>query len=95
LHKRWDIHPAYGPQIRFSIIQQVILAILAILVMDEGQTSHGMAAVLLGYWLGIAIILVRRPLSPTKGDLLYVRWGCSLMAAAMLFVGFAVVLFRG
>lgn len=27
------------------------------------------------FWLGVLIILIRRPMSPTKGDLAYIRWG--------------------
>jgi hypothetical protein len=79
-HRRLRIAPAYDHQIWFSIKQQVILAILAVLVLDMGQTARGMAAVMIGYWIGTAIIVIRRPLLPSKGDLLFVRWGCSLLA---------------
>jgi hypothetical protein len=83
-HRKLAIAPAYDQQIWFSVKQQVVLAILAALVMDDGQTARGMAAVVIGYWIGTVVILVRRPFSPSRGDLLFVRWGCALMAATLL-----------
>jgi hypothetical protein len=93
--KKLRIHPAYDHQIWFSIAQQVILTILACLVLDEGEVAHGMGAILVGYWIGTVIILLRRPFSPTKGDLLFVRWGCSLLAAAVVCVCLARGLLTG
>ncbi len=86
---RLQIAPAYGHQIWFSVKQQVLLAVLAGLVLDLGQTVRIVASAIIGYWIGVVTILVRRPLSPLKGDLLFVRWGCSLLAATFLFVYFA------
>jgi multisubunit Na+/H+ antiporter MnhE subunit len=83
-HRKLKIAPVYDQQIWFSVKQQVILAILAALVLDMGETARGMAAVIIGYWIGAVIILIRRPLSPSKGDLLFVRWGSSLLAAAFV-----------
>lgn len=76
------IAAAYDHQIWFSVKQQIVLAILASLILDLGQCARGMAAVMVGYWAGTAMILLRRPMSPSKGDLLFVRWGCALLAAA-------------
>lgn len=86
--KRLPITPVYVHQIWFSVKQQVVLVVLASLVLDMGQTVRMMAATIIGYWIGVVIILVRRPLSPSKGDLLFVRWGCCLLAAIFLFVYF-------
>ncbi len=66
-------------------MQQVVLAVLAVLILDMGEAARGMGAVMIGYWTGIVIILIRRPLSPTKGDLFFVRWGCSLLATTLVF----------
>jgi hypothetical protein len=84
LHRKLGIAPAYDQRIWFSVKQQVLLTILAGLVLDMGQTARAMAAVMAGYWIGAAVIVMRRPLSPSKGDLLFVRWGCSLLAAGFL-----------
>jgi hypothetical protein len=83
-HKKLKIAPAYDQQIWFSIKQQVVLSILAALVLDMGETAGAMAVVMTGYWIGTSIIVMRRPLSPSKGDLLFVRWGCSLLAAGFV-----------
>ena len=79
------IATAYDRQIWFSIKQQGILAILAVLVLDMGQTVRGLVAVMIGYWIGTLVIVMRRPISPSKGDLLFVRWGSSLLAAMGVF----------
>jgi len=89
-----QIAPAYDHQIWFSVKQQVVLAVLAGLVLDMGQTVRIMAAAIIGYWIGVVIIVVRRPLSPSKGDLLFVRWGCALLAATFWFVYFANIAYR-
>ncbi len=94
-HGRLEIAPAYDHQIWFSVKQQILLAILASLVMDLGETARAMTALMIGYWIGAAIILVRRPLSPSNGDLLFVRWGCSLLAAALLIAFLVRGLFLG
>lgn len=88
------IAPAYDRQIWFSVKQQVVLAVLATLVLDMGQTARGMAAIMIGYWCGVVVIVLRRPASPSKGDLFFVRWGCSLIAAsvAMVFLASTFVL---
>ncbi len=85
MYRRLRIAPGYDQQIWFSVKQQVVLAILAALVLDLGQTARAMAAVMIGYWIGTVIIVMRRPLSPSKVDLLFVRWGCSLLAATLVF----------
>jgi hypothetical protein len=84
LHSKLGIAPAYDRQIWFSVKQQVLLAILAVLVLDMGEAARAMAAVIAGYWAGATVVVMRRPLSPSKGDLLFVRWGCSLLAAGFL-----------
>ena len=94
-HKRLGIAPAYDHQIWFSVKQQVVLVVLAGLVLDMGQTVRMMAAVIVSYWIGVAIILVRRPSSPSQGDLLFVRWGCALLAVTLLFTYFVNAAFGG
>lgn len=92
---RLPIAPAYDHQIWFSVKQQVVLAILASLVLDMGQCARGMASVMVGYWVGTAIILLRRPMSPSKGDLLFVRWGCAVLAAAAVLAANLHAMFFG
>ncbi len=92
-HRKLGIDPAYDRQIWFAVKQQVVLTILAGLVLDMGETVRGMAAVMIGYWVGTVIILVRRPMSPSKGDLLFVRWGCSLLAASLVLLSLVRTIF--
>jgi hypothetical protein len=90
-HRKLKIAPAYDRPIWFSIKQQVVLGILAALTLDMGETARGMAAVLIGYWIGTMIVLARRPLLPSKGDLLFVRWGCAVLAAVTLACAYGAV----
>jgi hypothetical protein len=83
-YSRLGIHSAYDRQIWFSVKQQVILTLVALLVLDMGQSVRILAAAMVGYWIGFLVVLARRPMSPSKGDLLFVRWGCALLAAAFL-----------
>ena len=89
------IAPAYGQAIWFAIKQQAILAILAALVLDMGQTAAALAAIIIGYWVGAAVIVARRPMSPSKVDLIFVRWGCALLAAACMGASLVHVIIHG
>jgi hypothetical protein len=82
--RKLGIAPVYDRQIWFSIKQQVVLTTLAVLVLDMGDMARGLAAVMIGFWIGTMMILVRRPFLPSKADLLFVRWGFSVLAVVML-----------
>ena len=49
------------------------------MVLDWGQTNTGCTIALFGFWIGVALILLRRPHKPTRGDLVYIRFGIPVM----------------
>ena len=58
-----------------SLVVQLILACLAGLLLDGGVMAHVVGVALLGFWLSVAILMIRRPLQPTKFDLAFIQWG--------------------
>ena len=92
---RVDVAPAYEREVVLSIVQQIVLAVLAALTLDMGETARGVLASIIGYWIGAVIVMVRRPQSPSKGDLLFVRWGVSILAFAFVSAIYAYPPFLG
>ena len=65
----------YGPAICRALLWQVILAVLAGLMLDQGQTARAFGIALICHWAVILIILHRRPLYPTRLDLAITGYG--------------------
>jgi hypothetical protein len=70
-----SLSPMYRPAIKLAILQRVILLILSSLLLDFGQTFRVCAVAAIAHWIVIAIIVARRPASPTGLDLGIIRWG--------------------
>jgi hypothetical protein len=75
-----DLHqeilsPKYRDAVRTTLKVQVPLAILSLLIFDEGQTAKVCGATMAGFWLSAAFIAWRRPWTPTTWDLRFWRWG--------------------
>ena len=71
--------PGYRPAIKSAVIQQSIVLALAALVLDFGQTLRASFVAALAHWAAIALIITRRPSSPTPLDLALVRYGFWVM----------------
>ena len=69
------ISSAYRPAVKTALLQQGIVLVLAALMLDGGLTFNVAVIAVLGYWLGFGVIVVRRPSSPTWGDILLIRYG--------------------
>ena len=65
----------YRRAIFSSLILQVILGFLAMMVLDGGRIAHTTGIAVLAFWAGAAVIILRRPKSPTEWDLFLVRFG--------------------
>jgi hypothetical protein len=86
-----DLHqeilsPKYREAIGIALKVQIPLAILSMLIFDEGQTARVCGAVMAGCWLSAALIAFRRPWSPTNGDLRFWRWRFIPAFVASLYV---------
>ena len=65
----------YREAIYFSLRQQVPWALLSLLFLDGGNMARICAIAMLGYSAAVALMMVRRPLSPSSFDIMFLRWG--------------------
>ena len=61
--------------LKFGVVTQMVLFVLTALVMDCGVLNREFTAGMIGYWLAVGIIMVRRREAPTTGDILFLRYG--------------------
>jgi hypothetical protein len=67
--------PLYWPAIRFGGVLQVVLGFLTASLLDGGRAFGFFQVAFVAYWLIVGLIIVRRPQSPTRGDIVFIRWG--------------------
>ena len=85
------LSPAYRESVIVAIALQFIATIFMVLTLDGGNLRKVGGAAMVGFWIGVAIVMLRRPRNPGYLDLLYVRWGY----LAMLVVAGACTPFMG
>ena len=81
------IASAYRRPIKSALVQQGIILILALLLLDGGLTFNMAVIAVVAYWLAFGILVFRRASSPTKGDVLLVRYGFLLLFFIVLVAG--------
>ena len=69
------ISSVYDRPIRFSLVCQVAIGIIAALTLDFGVLARVVLVAILAYWLCVVVVVVRRPHNPSPFDLRIVRWG--------------------
>ena len=75
--------PAYRDAVTFSIVLQIPILVLF------GLMSHGGGFVLIAtvaYWTVTLLIMFRRPASPTKLDIVFIRFGVLFLSAITIFI---------
>lgn len=82
---------AYYPATPAAAIWQASLAVLAALMLDTGETGRAWSAALLSHWAIIWLILLRRPLRPTRFDLAVVRYAMLPLLIIVTFLGCTVL----
>jgi hypothetical protein len=65
----------YREAIVFSLAILAPAAIIFALLLDGGRLSLIAGYAMIGFWLGVAVVLLRRPLAPQATDLAYIRYG--------------------
>jgi len=66
----------YNEAVYFSLLrQQIPWAILNMLLLDGGEMARLCGITMLGFWAGVALMMARRPLSPSSFDIKLLRWG--------------------
>lgn len=75
-HRNWkDYSHQYHDAMKTALLLQALIGGLTLLVLDSGQTTRAFGVALLCQWAMVWIILLRRPMHPTRSDLLLVRYG--------------------
>jgi len=66
---------SYREPIKVAVVQQIIFLVLTALLLDGGQTFRACCITAIVHWVCIAMILVRRPIHPTRIDILLIKYG--------------------
>ena len=74
------------PAIKVGLIVQIVIFLLTALMLDGGETNKLCMMAICGYWIGVGSVLVRRGASPTKLDLLFIRYGMFVLFVLTPFI---------
>ncbi|HEX5241821.1 MAG TPA: hypothetical protein VFW23_01065 [Tepidisphaeraceae bacterium] len=77
-----------------SIIIQLLLSVLFLMLLDGGFTARVGGYSMIGFWIGVAIVMLRRPRDPKPSDLAYVRYGYPAIFVIGLLISIAVLYMR-
>lgn len=72
---------AYRPAVKVALTLQVLTTLLLLAILDGGTLARAGGAAMVGFWVGAAVVMFRRPRTPSRLDLLYLRWGYLVMLA--------------
>jgi len=78
---------AYRPATRLALLQQGIVIVLTAAMLDGGLCFNTALIALIAYWLAYGIVIVRRPCTPSKVDLILVRYGFLAIFAVVIIAG--------
>jgi hypothetical protein len=87
MRQDWPISESYRSALRTALIFSVVIAIISALVIDNGDTAKLSGIGLAVFWGTVAVIISRRPQTPTSFDLCAIRSGC-----LPLVVGFQIAI---
>jgi hypothetical protein len=73
----------FFPALKFGVIVQIAIFVLTALVLDGGELNRLCTIAIIGYWIGVGIILLRRDASITKIDILFIRYGVVVLLIMM------------
>ena len=69
------ISPSYRKPVFEAVGLQVLLGLLSLLILDGGTTARICGIALVAFWGGAALLIWRRPQSPTRTDIQLLRFG--------------------
>lgn len=85
--ENFELSSSYASAFRTGICLEAAMGILTALILDGGETFKFFGVALLAHWIGMILILWRRPLSPTKFDLSFIRIGIIPLLVASAAIG--------
>jgi len=68
------VSESYRPAFRLALLQQIPWAMLCLLMLDFGRTAKICAIAMLAFWIVAFTMMARRPQSPTRIDIVFIRW---------------------
>ena len=89
------ISPTYRIPILRTFVAQALVSVIASLVLDGGTAFEVVGIAVAAYWGALVIIVLRHPLTPSRGDLLWARLGFAVSLALAAVVCPAVWWSRG
>jgi hypothetical protein len=69
------LNEAFSRPLIRALILQTLCVFFFSLMLDFGVTLRACWYSSIPFWIGAIVILIRRPHTPTRGDLAYLRWG--------------------
>jgi hypothetical protein len=64
----------YRSAFRLALLQQIPWAMLCLLMLDFGRSAKICGIAMLAFWVAAFIMMARRPESPTRFDMGFIRW---------------------
>jgi hypothetical protein len=89
------IAPALKSAMLSAFVQQAVILVLAGMILDGGLIAQMCFYAFAAFWGGVAVIILRRAMSPTKLDLILVRGGYLLVCLISFFLTQSIWKLRG
>ena len=70
-----ELSPHYKRPIIVAAMVSALLMLLSAMVLDGGATALASFCAIVGFWVGVNLIVARRPELPTKADIDVIRFG--------------------
>ena len=69
------ISPSYRKPVFEAVVIQTLVGLFSGLVLDGGNMARICGIALVAFWGGVAVLIARRPQSPTRTDIELIRFG--------------------
>lgn len=89
------ISPSYRRPVFEAVGLQVLLGFLSLLILDGGTTARICGIALIAFWGGAAVLIWRRPQSPTRTDIQLLRFGYLPLVVVAFFLVHFIWTMRG
>ena len=76
----------YKDSIKFALVQQITILLLSAGVLDGGDMFSICLIPFLAFWTCVFLIRLRRPETPSRFDLLFIKWSYIPLCVATFFL---------
>ena len=89
------ISPRYRKSVFEAIALQALLGLLSLLILDGGTTARICGIALVAFWGGAAVLIWRRPQSPSRADIVLLRFSYLPLVVIAFFLVHFIWTMRG